>query len=92
MVSTASKLGHSTPVQTGCPSVDQMRFVDNICSTFYNSVREGARLFNVKEKKILKQTGLGGMAKPLKMKLFNLFQVVTKKEMRENLSLGSCIH
>ena len=88
--STAPKSGRSTPAQTGRPSVDQMRFVDNIRSTFYNSVREGARLFNAKEETILKQTGLGGMAKPQKMKLFNLFQAVTKKEARENSSPGSC--
>jgi len=32
----------STPAQPGRPSTEQMKFVENIHSTFYNSVKEGA--------------------------------------------------
>jgi len=90
--SVPAKDGHSTPAQPGRPSTEQMKFVENIRSTFYNSVKEGARLFNAKEETIIKQTGLGGMAKPQKMKLFNLYQAVIKKEPMENSSPGMCIH
>jgi len=90
--SVPAKDGHLTPAQPGRPSTEQMKFVENIRSTFYNSVKEGARLFNTKEETIIKQTGLGGMAKPQKMKLFNLYQAVIKKEPMENSSPGMCIH
>ena len=68
-----------------------MKFVEKIRSTFYNSVREGARLFNAKEETIIKQTGLGGMTKPQKKKLFNLYQAVIKNEPRDDLTPGMCI-
>jgi len=82
--SAPAKHGRSTPAQSGRPLVEQMKFVENIHSTFYNSVKEGARLFNTKEETILKQTGLSGMAKPQKKKLFNLYQAVVKHEPMEN--------
>jgi len=90
-VTTPARPTISVTPKSGRPGAKQIEFVKGIRQRFDADVAKAAKLFKAKEATILKQTGLGGIARPQEASsnLYNLFQSATRDTPRDKSDTGT---